>query len=339
MYIDGPSYTFIFTGNSSTLPSLPDVIVLLQLELIQKLQETIDKKDDTIRDLLQQQEQHQSLRAALEGEAQKLQTEHEAEQHEQETEHLAEKTQLIQEKMQIQVDLKEQIKQLQTEHKIQMLQKETEHQEEKTRLEAETNQTRSHHIQQLEELHTEHQQLMAQREKEFKRQIEEQHQTEQHEVEKDTITAELKNSQILLKYMTSVMIQTRNVMRERHDLINMQTATIEDFKAVKDMVVEEVNVTKKVIQTVSAQAENIDSLKTIIASMETSTLSTKDIDDCNIQPFMVQLLESHNEQTSIIANLNSVLENEKVIKSEFFEIQHEIQNSSCSISLSHLDTL
>jgi len=60
-------------------------------------------------------------------------------------------------------------------------------------------------------------------------------------------------------------------------------------------------------------------------------LSTSDLEQLDVAPFMLELMESYNEQTKTIENLKAVLEKEKTVEEHMSELSEELGNLTSAV--------
>ena len=130
--------------------------------------------------------------------------------------------------------------------------------------------------------------------------------------ELEKMKTKLGQSETTIIYMTNVMLQSNEVSKEMQGLLEVQATTIKEAN-------EEIKRHQKVsliceaaANTTALQAETISMLKSSLASaLDVPRLSTSDLTQLDVAPFMLDLMETYNKQTTMIADLRAVLEDLK----------------------------
>ena len=130
--------------------------------------------------------------------------------------------------------------------------------------------------------------------------------------ELEKMKTKLGQSETTIIYMTNVMLQSNEVSKEMQGLLEVQATTI---KEANEEIKRHRNVTsmcEAAANTIALQAETTSMLKSSLASaLDVPRLSTSDLTQLDVAPFMLDLMETSNKQTTIIANLKAVLEDLK----------------------------
>merc|ERR1719239_349679 len=130
--------------------------------------------------------------------------------------------------------------------------------------------------------------------------------------ELEKMKTKLGQSDTTIIYMTNVMLQSNEVSKEMQGLLEVQATTI---KEANEEIKRQRNVTsmcEAAANTIALQAETTSMLKSSLASaLDVPRLSTSDLTQLDVAPFMLDLMETSDKQTTIIANLKAVLEDLK----------------------------
>ena len=129
--------------------------------------------------------------------------------------------------------------------------------------------------------------------------------------ELDKISERLDQSEMKITYMSEVMIHSNQVTEEQENLLRVQAGAIQEFN-------EEVNVGRNcstllgtAADRISLQEEAIGLLKSsLVTSRNFSELSTSGMDQLDVAPFMMEMLESYNQLIEMIENMKTALEKE-----------------------------
>merc|ERR1719182_77964 len=103
--------------------------------------------------------------------------------------------------------------------------------------------------------------------------------------------------------MSEVMLHSYQVTEEQQNLLKVQAGAIQEFN-------EEVNMGRNcstllgaAADRISLQEEAIDLLKSsLVTSRNISELSTSGLDQLDMAPFMMELLESYNQLADMFEN-------------------------------------
>ena len=119
-------------------------------------------------------------------------------------------------------------------------------------------------------------------------------------------------SKTTIVYMTNVMLQSNEVSKEMQGLLEAQATTIkeanEEIKRYQNVSL----ISEAAANTTALQAETIAMLKSsLVSALDFPQLSTSDLEQLDVAPFMLDLMETYNKQTTMIADLRAVLEDLK----------------------------
>merc|ERR550532_1336477 len=135
--------------------------------------------------------------------------------------------------------------------------------------------------------------------------------------ELDEISERLNKSEMRVTYMSEVMLHSNQVMEEQENLLKVQAGAIQEFN-------EEVNTGRNcstllgaAADRISLQEEAINLLKSsLVTSRNISELSTSGMDQLDVAPFMLEMLESYNQLAEMIENMKTALEKEGQVESQ-----------------------
>merc|ERR1712130_804826 len=300
------------TAGELSLPSLPEAVQLLQLETIRGLEQTILGKEDENRRLeetiLAKEDENQRLEEIIES----VKIEKEAVTR-QNTIMEEEMVQIISERESVIGELESRLQFLERDGTIGELEAKIQGLEmEKAEIEKESLMVKEENEQRMVAMESEKTQIR----KEFeKKQMERDAscQDEKREIqdlknkELDEISERLGQSEMTVAYMSTIMIHSNQMAEEQQNLLKVQAGAIQEFN-------EEVGRNCSTLlgaaaDRISVQEEAIDLLKaSLVASRNFSELSTSGMDQLNVAPFMMELLESYNQQAEMIENMKTALE-------------------------------
>merc|ERR1719305_1242201 len=143
-------------------------------------------------------------------------------------------------------------------------------------------------------------------------------------------------------YMSEVMLHSNQVMEEQENLLKVQADAIHEFN-------EEVNMGRNcstllgaAADRITLQEEAINLLKSsLVTSRNISELSTSGLDQLDVAPFMLEMLESYNQLAEMIENMKTALEKEGQVEAQTPELLihlADLRSSLESASIS-MDTL
>merc|ERR1719367_65380 len=317
----------ICTARELSLPSLPEAVRLLQLETIKGLEQTILAKEDENRRL------EEIIRCVeMEKEAVTLQNT------------------LMEEEMEEEISEKESVIR-ELESRLQFSERDGTTFELEAiiqRLEMEKAALQEENGQRMVAMESEKTQM---REEFVKKQMERDAscQDEKREIqdlknkELDEISERLDQSEMTVAYMSTIMIHSNQMAEEQQNLLKVQSGAIQEFN-------EEVKVGKNcstllkaAADRISVQEEAINHLRaSLVTSRNFSELSTSGMDQLNVAPFMMELLESYNQQAEMIENMKTALEKEGHVEAQTSELLTQLADlrsavQSASINMETLE--
>ena len=123
------------------------------------------------------------------------------------------------------------------------------------------------------------------------------------------MTTKLEQCESTVVYMGNVMVQVNKVMSERQSLVEAQAAIIREADEEIGRQKNGSLICEAAAKTTTLQAEEIASLRSSLASaLSLPQLSTAGLEQLDVPPFMLEMMESYNTQTKVIENLKSDLE-------------------------------
>ena len=127
--------------------------------------------------------------------------------------------------------------------------------------------------------------------------------------------------------MGNVMVQINQVMSDRQSLVEDQAVTIREAN---EEIQRQRNVSficEAAANTTALQAEAISSLRSSLASaLNLPQLSTADLQQLDVAPFMLELMESYNKQTTVIEDFKTELEKERMVDESISSIAEGLAN-------------
>ena len=127
--------------------------------------------------------------------------------------------------------------------------------------------------------------------------------------------------------MGNVMVQINQVMSDRQSLVEDQAVTIREAN---EEIQRQRNVSficEAAANTTALQAEAISSLRSSLASaLNLPQLSTADLQQLDVAPFMLELMESYNKQTKVIEDFKTELEKERMVDESISSIAEGLAN-------------
>merc|ERR1719275_57275 len=138
------------------------------------------------------------------------------------------------------------------------------------------------------------------------------------------------------------MLHSYQVTEEQQNLLKVQAGAIQEFN-------QEVNMERNcsallgaAADRISLQEEAIDLLKSsLVTSRNFSELSTSGMDQLDVAPFMMEMLESYNQLAEMIENMKTALEKEGQVEAQTPELLihlADLRSALVSASIS-MDTL
>merc|ERR1712233_136313 len=321
------------TAGELSLPSLPEAVQLLQLETIRGLEETILAKED----------ENQRLEEIIE--SVKIEKEAVTRQNIMMEEEMV---QIISERESLIEELESRLQFLERDGTIGELEARIQGLEmEKSEIEKEIVMVKEENGQIMGAMESEKIQL---RQEFVKKQTERDAscQDEKREIqdlknkELDEISERLDQSEMTVAYMSTIMIHSNQMAEEQQNLLKVQAGTIQEFN-------EEVKVGRNcstllgaAADRISVQEEAINLLRaSLVSSRNFSELSTSGMDQLNVAPFMMELLESYNQQAEMIENMKTALEKNGHVETQTSELLTQLADlrSAVESATINMDTL
>merc|ERR1712233_295356 len=336
------------TAGELSLPSLPEAVQLLQLETIRGLELTILGKEDENRRLeetiLAKEDENQRLEEIIE--SVKIEKEAVTRQNIMMEEEMV---QIISERESLIEELESRLQFLERDGTIGELEARIQGLEmEKSEIEKEIVMVKEENGQIMGAMESEKIQL---REEFVKKQMERDArcQDEKREIqdlknkELDEISERLDQGEMAVAYMSTIMIHSNQMAEEQQNLLKVQAGTIQEFN-------EEVKVGRNcstllgaAADRISVQEEAINLLRaSLVSSRNFSELSTSGMDQLNVAPFMMELLESYNQQAEMIENMKTALEKNGHVEAQTSELLTQLADlrsavQSASINMETLE--
>ena len=142
----------------------------------------------------------------------------------------------------------------------------------------------------------------------------------------------LQQCQSTIDYMGGVMLQSNKVMLEEQTLLASHANTIQEAN---EEIKRQRNITlicEVAANTTALQSDTISLLRSSLSTaLEFPQLSTKDLEQLDVAPFMLELMESYNKQTEMIENLRGLLEKETMVEDHMSEIAEGLANLTLAI--------
>ena len=187
-------------------------------------------------------------------------------------------------------------------------------------------------VEEKEQCETEKTQLRAEfageiLEKEAKCEAERTELESQNSEEMERVVAKLQQRESTILYMSNVMLQHNKVMLEGQNLLESQANTIREANEELKRQRNGSSICEAAANSTVLQAETITLLRTSLATaLNLPELSTSDLKQLDVAPFMLELMESFNEQTKTIENLKAVLEKERIAEEYMSELAEGLGN-------------
>merc|ERR1712130_778434 len=160
--------------------------------------------------------------------------------------------------------------------------------------------------------------------------------------ELDEISERLDQSEMIVTYMSTVMIHSNQMVEEQENLLKVQAGVIQEFN-------EEVEVGKNCSTLLGAAADRIflqeEAINlwksSVVTSRNFSELSTSGMDQLDVAPFMMEMLESYNKLTQMVENMKTALEKEGLVEAQTSELLTHLADlrSAMESSTINMDTL
>merc|ERR1719275_537366 len=138
------------------------------------------------------------------------------------------------------------------------------------------------------------------------------------------------------------MLHSYQVTEEQQNLLKVQAGAIQEFN-------QEVNMERNcsallgaAADRISLQEEAIDLLKSsLVTSRNFSELSTSDMDQLDVAPFMMEMLESYNQLAEMIESMKTAMEKEGQVEAQTSELLIHLEDlrSALESASINMDTL
>ena len=349
----------LITGQAEDLPTLPEAIQLFQLESMNNLRQTIQSQEGVIRDQVTRIAELEGMledkdllivsmtaegrreKALCETEKAQLTEDFAAEKEKEKkqcdaeiSECQAEKTRVREEFAAKNEEEKEKCEAEKEQYVLEKTQLEEEftakNVEEKERCQAEKTQLRAEFANQILEKETKCEEARMEVESETTQ-------------ESERMGTKLQHCKSTIIYMGNVMLQNNQGMLEGQRLLESQAKTIkeanEEIKRQRDGLL----ICEAAANSTVLQAETISLLRSSINStLNLPRLSTSDLEQLDVAPWMLEIVGSHNKQTKTIEDLNAVLEKGNIIEERMFEVAEGLTNltsimESATVNLNIVD--
>ena len=114
----------------------------------------------------------------------------------------------------------------------------------------------------------------------------------------------LQQCQSTIDYMGGVMLQNNKVMLEEQTLLASHANTIQEANEEIKRQRNSTLICEVAANTTALQSDTISLLRSSLSTaLEFPQLSTKDLEQLDVAPFMLELMEAYNKQTEMIENL------------------------------------
>ena len=151
-----------------------------------------------------------------------------------------------------------------------------------------------------------------------------------HDMERRS--AKLQQCESTVVYMGNVMLQNNQTMLKTQNLLESQANTIKEANQEIKRQRNGSLICEAAANSTALQAETITLLRSSLATaLEFPQLSTSDLEQLDVAPFMLELMESYNEQTKTIENLKAVLDKEKTVEEHVSELAGELANLTSAV--------
>ena len=312
------------TAGKLSLPSLPEAVQLLQLETIRGMEQTILAKEDENRRLeetiLAKKDENQRLEEIIRS----VEIEKEA---------VTRQNTMMEEEMERIVSERESVIG-ELESRVQLLEKDGIIGEMEARIQGlemekaalESAMVKEEIGQRMVAMESEKTQM---REEFVKKQMERDAscQDEKREIqdlknkELDEINEKLDQSEMAVAYMSTIMIHSNQMAEEQQNLLKVEAGAIQEFNEEVKFGRNCSTLLREAAERISVQEEAINLLKSsLVISRSFSELSTSDMDQLEVAPFMMEMLESYNQQAEMIENMKTALEKEGHVEAQTSEL-------------------
>ena len=149
----------------------------------------------------------------------------------------------------------------------------------------------------------------------------------QNTQEMERVVTKLQQCKSTNVYMGNVILQHNKVMLEGQDLLESQANTIKEANEELKIQHNGSSICETAANSTLLQAETITLLRSSLATaLDFPQLNTSDLKQLDVAPFMLELMESYNEQTKTIENLKAVLEKERIVEEHMFDLAEGLGN-------------
>merc|ERR1712210_142187 len=139
--------------------------------------------------------------------------------------------------------------------------------------------------------------------------------------ELDEISDKLDQSEMTVTYMSEVMLHSNQVMEEQENLLKVQAGAIQEFNEEINMGMNCSTLLGATADRITLQEEAINLLKSsLVTSRNISELSTSGLDQLDVAPFMLEMLESYNQLAEMIENMKTAMEKETQVEAQTPEL-------------------
>merc|ERR1712172_53654 len=163
-------------------------------------------------------------------------------------------------------------------------------------------------------------------------------------LESERMETKLQQCESTIVYMGNVMLQNNQGMLEGQRLLESQANTIkeanEEIKRQRAGLV----ICERAANSTAVQGETIASLRSALASALnfTELLSTKDLEQVQVEQWTKDLVESNNEKKQMIDDLNAILKKGNTIEDRMLEVAEGLANltsimDSATVNLNIVD--
>merc|ERR1711953_1134718 len=144
--------------------------------------------------------------------------------------------------------------------------------------------------------------------------------------------------------MSEVMFHSNQVMEEQEKLLKAQAGAIQEFNDIEEVKMARncSTLLRAAAGRISLQEEALALLKSsLVTSRNFSELSTSGIDQLEVAPFMMEMLESYNQLTEMVENMKTAMEKERQVEAETSELLTHLADlrSALESARINMDTL
>ena len=157
-----------------------------------------------------------------------------------------------------------------------------------------------------------------------------------HELE--LMRAKLEQCKSSTVYMGNVMLQTNNMTLELQRLVEAQAETIhkanEEIKRQKNSS----RICEAAANSTGIQTETIVLLRSSLANaLDFPQLNASNLEQLDVAPFMLELMESYNKQAKTIRDLKTLLEKEKAVEEHMSDVAKGLTNLTSAIKTASIN--